>query len=180
MIEKNLDIKRLYLLYRFLTNLDEETRIYFHDSFIHPLYKNPSSLLSYTRLFLSMVFPEYVILKMFPRLALKTATIILNQSVQGFAYLTFKQLPSSAEYESTLGMVIDERFRRMGMGTLLLGFLIREARKINATKMTIIVLKQNQSAISLYKKHGFKIIEENSDSFDGKTWKAFSMELNLP
>ena len=53
-------------------------------------------------------------------------------------------------------LAVHPHFRRRGLGSRLLRFLIGEARGGGATKVTLEVRTQNQAAISMYRKSGFE------------------------
>jgi len=178
MLVRNLDFRSLYMLYKFLTNFDKETKRWFHHPFVYPPYKNLLSLMNYMRLFLSMLIPRHILLKIFPRLSCIVVTAKLKHTVQGCAYLTIKRSLTKC-YESELGIVVGKEFREKGIGNALLKTLIDEAIRIGVIKITLVVLKENTAAINLYKKQGFKIVKETTDSFNGKILDALIMELNL-
>jgi len=176
MLAKNLDLKTLYLLYKFLTNLDEDTRRNFHSPIIYPFYKNPLSLINYMRLFISTIISRQRLIKTFPRLACITVTAKSNHSIQGFTYLTIKRSFAKC-YESELGIIVRKNFREKGIGNMLLKTLIDEAVRTDVVKITLNVLKDNIPAINLYRKHGFKTLTETEELFDGKCLNALCMEL---
>jgi len=166
------------MLHKFLTNLNEETKRWFHPPFIYPIHKDPLSLINYMRLFLAIIIPRHILLKTLPGLVCITVTAKLDHSVQGFGYLTIKR-NLTRYYESELGIVVGKEFQEKGIGDTLLKTLIGEAMRTGVIKITLTVLKENIPAINLYRKHGFKIIKETMDSFDGKTLNALRMDLCL-
>lgn len=178
MINNNLSIKDIYLVYTFLTNLDFETKTYYHDSFIFPIYKSLPSFLCYIRLFISSIFPGYILIKLFPRLVYKTKIFFIGNHVKAFAYLTFREL-KSRNYESTLGIIVGKPLRSKGIGNLLLKSLIKEAKNINVIRIILLVSNQNHSAITLYKRNGFKIIRKTLDFYNKKEQEALVMELRF-
>lgn len=176
MLTKNLDFRTLYMLYNFFTNLDNETKRYFHPPLVYPLYKSPFSLISYVRLFISSLIPIYVLVKAFPRLACITA-IAKSNGIQGFAQLTMRR--NLKWYESELSIVVGGEFQGKGIGNMLLKTVIGEGRRNNVVKIRLGVLKENIPAISLYRKHGFRIVKETVDSFNGIAIAALLMESSL-
>ena len=177
MIIKNLDLRNLYMIYKFLTNLDEETKRHFHPPLVYSLHKNPFSLINYLRLFISTIVPRHILIKILPRLACITVTAKSNH-IQGFAQLNIRRSLTEC-YESELGIVVRKEFRAKGIGSMLLNTLIGEAIRTNVTKITLIVMKDNVPAINLYRKHGFKIIKETVDLYDGKVLDSLLMESCL-
>ena len=178
MLVKNLDFRSLYMLYKFLTNLDKETIIWFHHPFVYPPYKNLLSLINYVRLLTSMLISRHILLKIFPMLSIITVTAELNHTIQGYAHLSIKRSLTKC-YESELGIVVGKKFRERGIGNMLLKTLIDEALRTGVVKISLTVLKGNIPAINLFRKHGFKIVEGTTDSFDDKDIDAFRMELCL-
>jgi len=55
-----------------------------------------------------------------------------------------------------LGIMVDKDFRREGIGRFLLEFIIEQAKKMKLNIVSLTVFSDNEPAISLYKKQGFK------------------------
>lgn len=60
---------------------------------------------------------------------------------------------------------INPEFRRRGLATQVLDFFESEAKKLGAKETVLYVFKINKSAIKLYEKAGYKVVDEVS-SFD--------------
>ena len=77
-------------------------------------------------------------------------------------------------------IVVDEKYRNQGIGTLLLNYAVEIAKEKGCKKIVLDVDKDNETAQSLYKKFGFISIQEkpqkkiNSDSENLQT-----MQYNL-
>ncbi len=71
-----------------------------------------------------------------------------------------------------LGIAIAENFQGKGLGTLMMTHLLSYARLQEIPKIKLAVDLDNEAAIPLYKKFGFKICQQ--------TPKIFFMEWTLP
>lgn len=101
----------------------------------------------------------------------------------GFAFLqNLHKLSDSPLYEAKyLGIVVQEAYQNLGVGSKLMDKLIKLAYTNNIRKMTLTVIAENKSAISLYQKFGFKIknIVKNRELWNGKFHSDCDMELIL-
>lgn len=75
----------------------------------------------------------------------------INNDIVGFA--GFKKITDEADI---MNIVVKKSFRNMGIGSLLLGELIKKCTKLEINQINLEVNENNISAISLYKKFGFK------------------------
>lgn len=72
-------------------------------------------------------------------------------------------------------------FRGKNISKGLIDRIIEEAKKTGASKVSLMVNPQQESAVNLYKKMGFEIIkiEKDQKMGDGKVYDEFYMEKNL-
>ncbi|MBR2413458.1 MAG: GNAT family N-acetyltransferase [Clostridia bacterium] len=70
-------------------------------------------------------------------------------------------IPGKRVYVSR--MIVKKEYRNRGIGSEMLAFLIRKAKEMGFSEMTIGVDKNNTAALHLYKKYGFTEV-----LFDGK------------
>ncbi len=63
-----------------------------------------------------------------------------------------------------VGLIINDKERRKGIGTLLLKTSIRQAKKLNIKKVLAIVSIKNTEAINFFKKNDFKEINSKENS----------------
>lgn len=68
-------------------------------------------------------------------------------------------------------LVVDKLFRNMDYGQVLLESAMSALRKKKFKQMTLEVLKDNVSAVSLYEKNGFRVVH--------KTLARYTMNLSL-
>jgi len=68
-------------------------------------------------------------------------------------------------------IIISKKFRNLGFGTSFLQKIIVISKKLKQNKITLWATKENKVATELFKKFGFKIIEEKE--------KRQKMQLNL-
>ena len=59
-----------------------------------------------------------------------------------------------------LMLSVNKSFRKKGIGSMLLKTFFKSMKKINIIKFDLEVRKENQAAVSFYKKHDFKIVDE--------------------
>jgi RimJ/RimL family protein N-acetyltransferase len=57
----------------------------------------------------------------------------------------------------TIGLMVDQDFRRDGIGKFLLEFVIKNAEKMNFKIVQLNLFSDNEIALKLYEKEGFKI-----------------------
>ncbi|MEM0201337.1 MAG: GNAT family N-acetyltransferase [Candidatus Micrarchaeaceae archaeon] len=74
-----------------------------------------------------------------------------------------------------IGLIIDNKFRRKGIGTTLLNETIETAKKQNFKKILAIVSIDNKEAINFFKKNNFYFINQKNNIND----KKLTFELKL-
>jgi ribosomal protein S18 acetylase RimI-like enzyme len=78
-------------------------------------------------------------------------------------------------------LAVDEKHRRKGIGSLLLGRSIETARDKNCRNIVLEVDGENKPAISLYRKFGFRFSERTApESVREPAPRSLIMELMLP
>ena len=87
------------------------------------------------------------------------------------AFLEYSQLYETADL---LNIVVDDDYRQKGIGTILLEYLFKDA---SIERIMLEVRVNNFTAISFYKKNGFKIVRTIKNYYDGED--AYSMERSL-
>jgi len=137
----------------------------------------PSSLINYIRLFLSTIIPRHILLAALPRLALITVTYKLDHTIQAFGYLTIRRSLMKC-YESELGLVVDKKLRRKGIGNMLVKALTDQAERADVIKIVVNVPVNNIPAINLFRKNGFSIVSMIRDS-KTELVSRYIMELYL-
>lgn len=73
---------------------------------------------------------------------------------------------------------VDSRYRRQGIGARLLQKSIHEMRLNSVNHIILHVTMDNEPAVNLYRKVGFKITEELSDVC-GQGKRCYQMEINF-
>jgi len=79
-----------------------------------------------------------------------------EEKIVGLAYLLVPKSKSKA-HNATLGIVVSEGYRGKGIGTLLTRAIKVYARALGSSKISLEVDSDNEIAIKLYLKQGFKI-----------------------
>jgi len=83
----------------------------------------------------------------------RRAFIALSDSnLAGFAAAGWLPGEAAAEVE---GLVVDEKYRRQGMGSALIGACMEWAANAGASSMRLEVRASNAAALALYHRHGF-------------------------
>jgi [ribosomal protein S18]-alanine N-acetyltransferase len=88
-----------------------------------------------------------------PTALTRRAFITLSDStLAGFAVASWLPQEAAAEVE---GLVVDEKYRRQGMGSALLRACVEWAASARASSMRLEVRASNTAALALYQRHGF-------------------------
>jgi [ribosomal protein S18]-alanine N-acetyltransferase len=91
-----------------------------------------------------------------PEALTRRAFITLSDStLAGFAVASWLSQEAAAEVE---GLVVDEKYRRQGMGSALLGACLEWAADAGASSMRLEVRVSNTAALALYQRHGFSAV----------------------
>jgi ribosomal protein S18 acetylase RimI-like enzyme len=100
---------------------------------------------------------EKILLPVLPPVGLtRRAFITLSDSMlAGFAVASWLPQEASADVE---GLVVDEKYRRQGMGSALLGACMEWAASAGASSMGLEVRASNTAALALYQRHGFSAV----------------------
>lgn len=78
-------------------------------------------------------------------------------------------LPDKRVYVSR--MIVKKEYRNRGIGSEILEFLIRKAKEMGFSEMTIGVDKDNENALHLYRKYGFTEVLFDGKDEDGEYFK---------
>ena len=78
-------------------------------------------------------------------------------------------LPDKRVYVSR--MIVKKEYRNRGIGSEILEFLIRKAKEMGFSEMTIGVDKDNENALHLYRKYGFTEVLFDGEDEDGEYLK---------
>ncbi len=95
-----------------------------------------------------------------------------SDSLVGWAFLA--NLTSEQPY---LGIVVAEHWQGKGIGKSMLGALLEWGRDHAVPKVYLMVVTDNQRAISLYSSHGFVIYDEEFDELDQLPYYHMVVEL---
>jgi len=70
----------------------------------------------------------------------------------------FRRKPSDVRHTGLLGIAILDGYRGLGLGQRMLGILLGRAKEIGVTLVELEVFANNERAIHLYRKRGFKVV----------------------
>ena len=174
-----LRIKDILSLTKMYLSLSEDTRRFFHPFqfkmwrtlpiFIYFSFSNKISR------YIQIISPKFVVL---PLVAIDEK----NTSI-GFVYLCkLCKLPNSQLWEAkNFGIVIQEEYQGLGVGTKLMEKIINISVANGIRKINLTVLAENETAIRLYKKFGFEIEKryEKREIWNEKFYPDFDMVLKL-
>ena len=91
-----------------------------------------------------------------PTALIRRAFIALSgTNLAGFAVASLLPREAAAEVE---GLVVDEKYRRQGIGSTLLGACTEWAANAGASSMRLEVRASNAAALALYHRHGFAAV----------------------
>jgi ribosomal protein S18 acetylase RimI-like enzyme len=85
-------------------------------------------------------------------------------------------------YGHTLGMLVDARYRGLGIGAALMERLITWASERGITTLSLLVFPHNGRALALYRKFGFEEIDARAALIsrrNGEHWDAMLMRKTL-
>jgi RimJ/RimL family protein N-acetyltransferase len=103
-----------------------------------------------------------------------------NPRVVGVASLEFHNTPAE-KHKAEFGITVHDSYQNKGLGTALTRHLLAIARKKKLRKITLTVLAENERAISMYKKCGFRIEAKlRKESFiKGRYYDDYVMSIFL-
>ena len=88
----------------------------------------------------------------------------------------------NSEFGPTLGMMVDDAFRRRGVGRKLMHAGLDWARQHGIQKLSLRVFPHNHAAITLYEQTGFKMIKRlkrDVPRASGEAWDSILMQADL-
>jgi len=176
---RNMGFKDVLPLISIYLSLSEETRRFFH-----PFKFNRRSLLFIFTYFSLLNKISKYIKKITPKFFVLSIVAVDEKNVPtGFAYVyRLSKLPKSQLWEAEdFGIVVGESYRNLGIGSKLIKEIISISTFNNIKKINLTVLAENETAINLYKKYGFKLGKyyEEREFWDGKIYPDYDMRLDL-
>ena len=101
---------------------------------------------------------------------------LADGSVAGFAVASWLHLEAAAEIE---GLVVDEKYRRQGIGSALIGTCMEWAAKSGASSMRLEVRASNAAALLLYQCHGFSVVGHRRAYYSAPVEDALLLQTPL-
>lgn len=86
----------------------------------------------------------------------------------------------AATHVGSLGIIVSEKYRDLGIGKYLIDMAIREAKKLNnKEKIILSCFSNNERALHLYERMGFRVVGVRKQQFymDGGYYDEVMMEL---
>jgi ribosomal protein S18 acetylase RimI-like enzyme len=107
----------------------------------------------------------------------------LNGQLVGTIQLVYKHTdPAMADGDSSAylqALEVHPEFRRRGLAVLLLERLEAEAKKNRFVRLTLMVEPDNQAALKLYARQGYKPFKQGQDSWQGEPYRTVCLEKLL-
>lgn len=100
--------------------------------------------------------------------------LVIEENNKIIGFITYSIIYERAE---VIDIIIDEKERKKGYGNKLLSKVIEIAKENNCTNITMEVNVNNEIAIKLYKKNGFKIVLNRKNYYNDND--AYLMELKF-
>jgi len=101
----------------------------------------------------------------------KGVHLIVSVGKRKIAGVDITNLGTKRDHVGELQIYIDKEYRGIGLGKLLLNIAEEEIKKLDTIKIVMLeVFSNNESAINLYKKFGYKVVgnEENTVCYKGQ------------
>lgn len=99
---------------------------------------------------------------------------VTEEKVRGF--LVARLIMTSNEAE-LYNIGVDKKYRRHGIGSLLLKYFIDACRTENTNNIWLEVRKSDLAATDFYRQHGFQIIAERKNFYTSPSDSAYIMKL---
>jgi [ribosomal protein S18]-alanine N-acetyltransferase len=103
--------------------------------------------------------------------------LVRDQQILGYSMLTH-----AADEAHLLNLCIDPHWQGQGLGHLLLEHAIQWAQQMGVDSLFLEVRPSNKTGISLYRKHGFRVVGERPDYYRAEKGRenALIMKYDLP
>jgi len=103
--------------------------------------------------------------------------LMQNRQLVGYSMLSY-----AADEAHLLNLCVDPLWQGQGLGQLLLEHAIQWAQQMGVDCMLLEVRPSNKTGISLYRKHGFRVIGERPDYYRAANGRenALIMKCDLP
>jgi ribosomal protein S18 acetylase RimI-like enzyme len=175
---KKIGLNDILPLVKMYLSLSEETTKNFH-----PFKSSKFSLIFMFTFFSISNKIDKIIKKLYPRLFnISIIATDKNGTPMGFAYIY--NLSNSKENEleiNDFGIVVLEKYQSLGIGSKLIKKIIDISISYDINRINLTVLAENENAINLYKKFGFKLgkYHKKRETWDEKYYPDYDMALDL-
>jgi [ribosomal protein S18]-alanine N-acetyltransferase len=120
---------------------------------------------------------EQILLAAAPAGLIRWAVVGLRDSrLVGFAVASWLHQETAAEVE---GLVVDEEFRRQGLGSALIRACMEWAAKSRASNIRLEVRASNLAALALYQRHGFCPLGRRRNYYSAPLEDAVLLQASL-
>ncbi len=73
------------------------------------------------------------------------------------AYASARQLPGRSSHVADIQLIVDEAWRRCGLGTVMAGEIVAHARQIGAAKVYVDMVEEQTAGQAIFTRLGFKL-----------------------
>lgn len=167
-------------LQRMLDNFDERDKRLFH-----PLYIGFNKLsffwLGYQLILLlnSWHVMSTSLMRIFPRLArFDLVAVNKKNDVVGFAYLEVKERFDRVKYSAEFGIALSPSLRGRRLASAMMKQLFQMGFKRGVRRIRLIVMSDNERAMKLYARFGFKAVRIVLDKWQNKNYESVEMVLD--
>jgi ribosomal-protein-alanine N-acetyltransferase len=101
---------------------------------------------------------------------------LADGGLAGFAVASWLRQEAAAEIE---GLVVDEKYRRQGIGRTLIVACMDWAAKSGASSMRLEVRASNAAALALYRRHGFSAVGRRRGYYSAPIEDALLLQAAL-
>jgi ribosomal-protein-alanine N-acetyltransferase len=105
-----------------------------------------------------------------------------NALVQDELLVGYSMLTHAADEAHLLNLCVDPRWQGLGLGRMLLEHAVQWAQQMGVDSMFLEVRPSNKAGITLYRKHGFRVVGERPDYYRAANGRenALIMKYDLP
>jgi RimJ/RimL family protein N-acetyltransferase len=180
---RELRISDIYPLHQMYNLLSNKSKRFFHPSFVGSKCNSPQWLFAQFALATSTFSGlKKILLRLYPySVFLSLVSINEFNEIVGFGFVKVKSRISKESFLGELGIFLRDDYQGKCIGSVLMKRLMESAENENVNRIFLTVLTNNQKAIHMYKKYGFRKIRtmRNYEVWQGEQFDSYEMTLEL-
>lgn len=119
------------------------------------------------------------LMRAFPRLVrIDLVAVDKKDNVVGFAYLNVREKYGRGKYSADFGIALSPLMRGRGIASVLMQQLLRTGFREGVRRVKLIVMSDNEKAIRLYTRFGFRPTRIVSDRWRNENYESIEMMLD--